>query len=131
MGKIRAAWNAVLTTLSPPRGITLDLQPLQTFDLAPQPIDRLLAAMRAGTGAVSRSDALSVASVLRGRNELCSIGTLPLRLFKGLTPVDNPLFRQFDVDVPNVVHMAMTIEDLIFDGCAGWRVMGTDFYGYP
>jgi hypothetical protein len=132
VGWVRAAWNAVLTTLSPPRAITLDLQPLHTFDLAPQPVDRLLAAMRSGsTGAVSRTDALSVAAVLRGRNELCAIATLPLRLYKGLTPVDSPLFRQFDMDVPNVVHMSMTIEDLAFDGLAWWQVVGTDFAGYP
>jgi hypothetical protein len=132
VGWVRAAWNAVLTTLSPPRGITLDLQPMHTFDLAPQPVDRLLAAMRSGsTGAVSRVDALSVAAVLRGRNELCAIATLPLRLYKGLTPVDSPLFRQFDMDVPNVVHMSMTIEDLAFDGLAWWQVVGTDFAGYP
>lgn len=131
MGVIRAAWDAVVAAVSPPRGITLDLQPLRTFDLAPQPVDRLLAAMRAGQGPITRGDALAVAAVLRGRNEICMISTLPLRLYKGLTPVDSPLFRQFDLDVPNVVHMAMTVEDLLFCGCAWWRVLGADFYGYP
>lgn len=130
MGIIRAAWAAVRDAVAPPR-MTLDLQPLQVFDLAPQPVDRLLAAMRAGVGPITRADALSVGAVLRGRNELCAISTLPLKLYKGLSPVDSPLFRQFDMDVPNVVHMAMTIEDLVFEGCAWWRVVGLDFSGYP
>lgn len=129
-GWARAAAAAVRDAIAPPR-MTLDLQPLHTFDLAPQPVDRLLASMRANGGPLGRHDALAVAAVLRGRNELCAIATLPLRLYKGLSPVDHPLFRQFDVDVPNVVHMSMTIEDLIFEGKAWWQITGTDFTGYP
>jgi hypothetical protein len=100
-------------------------------DLAPQPVDRLLTSMRAGLGAVSREEALSVAAVQRGRNELCSIGTIPLRLYRGVEVQDSPLFRQFDLDVPNVVHMAMTIEDLALERIAWWRVTGRDFDGFP
>jgi portal protein len=131
MGWIAAAAQLAREALGMPRPITLDLQPVHRFDSAPQPIDRLIAAMRMDTGPVSREEALNVAAVQRGRNELCSIGTLPLRLFRGLDVVDSPAFRQFDPNVPNIVHMAMTVEDLVFDQVAYWQVTGKDFEGYP
>jgi hypothetical protein len=131
MGWITATMQVARDLLSLPKPMQLDLAPLQTFDTAPQPIDKLLAAMRSGSGPVSRIDAMSVAAVERARNELCAIATIPLRLYTGLAPVDAPLFRQFDLDVPNVVHMAQTIEDLVLDQVAWWQVVGTDFDGYP
>jgi hypothetical protein len=111
--------------------MTLDLQPLQTFDLAPQPVDRLLTALRNEQGPVGRDEALSVAAVQRGRNELCSIATLPLQLYKGLDVQQSALFRQFDMDVPNVVHLAMTVEDLALERISWWEVTGQDFGGFP
>lgn len=117
--------------LSPPRPITLELQPLHLFDTAPAPVDRVISAMKNGTGSVTREEALSVAAVQRGRNELCAISTIPLRLFRGTDILPSALLRQFDVDVPNVVHLAMTIEDLAFERIAWWRVLGYDFDGFP
>jgi hypothetical protein len=114
-----------------PRPLVLDLQPLHTFDTAPQPVDRLISAMKSAEGPVSRDEALSVAAVQRGRNELCSIATLPLRQYRGLDVIDSALLRQFDLDVPNVVHLAMTVEDLALDKIAWWEVTGQDFAGYP
>jgi hypothetical protein len=133
MGWWAAAAGAVRDALGLPRPLTLDLQPLEfaAGDLAPQPIDRLLTSMRNGDSQVSREQALSVAAVQRGRNELCSISTLPLRLYRGLDVVASPLFRQFDLDVPNVVHMAMTVEDLALERIAWWEVTGKDFDGFP
>jgi hypothetical protein len=110
--------------------MTLDLEPLHTFDTSPRPVDQVIASMQSATR-VSRDMALQVAAVQRGRNEICAVAGLPLRLYQGLTAVDNPLFRQFDVDVPNVVHMAATLEDLSFEAIAWWRVLGRDFDGYP
>jgi hypothetical protein len=131
MGWIAAAAQLAREALGMPRPVTLDLQPLRTFDSAPQPIDRLISAMRMDTGPVSRNDALQVAAVQRGRNELCSIATLPLRLYRGLDVTPSALFRQFDPYVPNVVHLSMTIEDLAFERVAYWQVTGKDFDGYP
>jgi hypothetical protein len=113
--------------------ITLDLPAVRTFDTAPQPIDRMLAAARQGDPAapIDRAEALQVAAVQRGRNELCSIATLPMRLYRGLDVVDSALFRQFDPNVPNVVHLSMTIEDLAFERIAFWQVTGHDFDNYP
>lgn len=116
----------------PPRMVTLEATPEHVFDSSPRPVDQVIAQMRNGDpGRVSRRLAMSVAAVQRGRNELCSIATLPLRLYRGLTAVDHPLFRQFDNDVPNVVHLSLTIEDLVFEGIAWWEITGVDFYGYP
>jgi hypothetical protein len=132
MGWVAAAAQVVRELVGLPRPITLDLQPLQTFDTAPRPVDQVIAAMRNGEmSRVSRDQALSVAAVQRGRNELCSIATLPLRLYRGLDVVDSPLFRQYDPDVPNVVHMSQTIEDLALESIAWWQVTGQDFDGYP
>lgn len=132
MGWVAAAVQVTRDLFALPRPITLELQPLRTFDTAPRPVDRVIAEMRnLSGGTVSRDEAMSVASVQRGRNDLCSIATLPLRLFRGLDVVDSPLFRQFDPDVPNVVHMAGTIEDLALESIAWWQVTGQDFELYP
>lgn len=107
----------------------------QTFsESAPKPIDLLFAEMlgRASSGPVSRADALSVPAVQRGRNLICSISTLPLiqRDSTGMT-VRSPLLEQLDVDVPNVVTLAQTVEDLIFDSISWWRITARDFAGFP
>ncbi|HEY9417185.1 MAG TPA: phage portal protein, partial [Pseudonocardia sp.] len=111
----------------------LDAGPAHTFDTTPRPIDQVIAEML-GTGRnarISRADALSVAAVQRGRNELCAIATLPLRLYRGLDVVPSPLLRQIDPDVANVITLAATVEDLIFEGISWWQVTGQDFDGYP
>ena len=42
----------------------------------------------------------------------------------------SPLLEQIDPDVPNVVTLAQTIEDLLFDGVSWWMVtrVGADRY---
>lgn len=72
---------------------------------------------------VSRRDALSVPAMLRGRNIVCSLSTLPLVQTNGPGSVQrNPLLDQIDPDVPNVVTVAQTIEDLMFESIAWWQV---------
>lgn len=96
------------------------------FDSAPKPIDQVIMEMinRSGTR-VGRVEALGVPYILRGRNLLCSISTLPLVQYnRNNAVVRNPLLEQFDPDVPNVVHLAQTVEDLVFEGIAWWRVVG-------
>jgi hypothetical protein len=93
--------------------------------------DQLLAHRALQNIAVDRAAALSVPAVLRGRNLICSISTLPLQLVDQQNRIqDHPLFRQIDPNVPNVTTLAQTVEDLVFDAVAWWRV--TDFVdGYP
>jgi hypothetical protein len=81
---------------------------------------------------VTRDEALSVVGVKRGRDLLCSIATLPLET-RGPSSdlVRSPLLEQIDPTVANVVTLAMTIEDLLFDSVSWWRVTKTDGAGYP
>jgi len=81
---------------------------------------------------VDRKQALSVPGVLKGRNLICSISTLPLIA----TNLDNrrvnlPLLTQHDPNVPNGVAISQLLEDLVFDAVAWWRVTGFDEFGRP
>jgi hypothetical protein len=106
--------------------------PTIRFNAEPQPIDRLIGAMLGASGRITRTEALAVAPVLRARNLICSIATLPLvQRGPGRTVVDDPLLRQIDPDVPNVVTLAQTLEDLLFEGISWWRITASDFAGYP
>lgn len=109
--------------------------PTAAFDSAPRPVDRLIMEMLGRTGEarpVSRTQAMSVPGVQRARNTLCSIATLPLVQYApDLSAVRNPLLEQIDPDVTNVVTLAQTVEDLLFDSIAWWRVLVTDAAGYP
>ena len=106
-----------------------------TFSAEPRPVDRVIMefAARGGTGiTIGRSDALSVPAMLRARNMICSLATLPLIQYapsRRITP--HPLLAQFDRDVPNVVHLAQTLEDLMFDAIAWWEILEQDSAGYP
>jgi phage head maturation protease len=98
-------------------------------------IDEVFAAMWAAasgphTAPITRDAAINVAAVQRARNEICAISTLPLRLYQG--PQAQPSWLgQLDPDIPNSVHLAMTLDDLLFSARAWWRVTATDFAGYP
>jgi HK97 family phage prohead protease len=96
------------------------------------PIDQMFAEMRGSATSVTRAEALSVPAVQRGRNMLCSIATLPL-VQRGPTNavVPNPLLAQIDLDVPNVVTLSQTVEDLVFEAKAWWRITAFAFDGYP
>lgn len=81
---------------------------------------------------VSRATALSVNAVLRGRNLICSLATLPL-IQRGPdgTPRRLSLLDQIDPDVTNVVMLAQTLEDLLFESIAWWEIIASDGAGYP
>ena len=106
------------------------------FDSPPAPIDQLILSLVGGTyGAVpkvSRSEALAVPGILRGRNMICSISTLPLVQYNGKNDrVPSSLLDQVDPDVANVVTFAMTLEDLLFEGISWWRITRKDPFGFP
>jgi phage head maturation protease len=107
---------------------------LSTFsaESTPKPIDQLFAEMRAATGRVTRDEALSVPAVQKGRNLVCSIATLPLRQLDGNNrEVPSALLQQIDLDVPNVVTLAQTLEDLVFESIGWWRITGFGPDGFP
>lgn len=95
------------------------------------PIDSLFVDLQSRSR-VSRDEALSVPYVQRGRNLLCSIATLPLdQLAPDNTEVPNPLLGQIDSDIANVVTLAQTVEDLIFESVSWWQVTARQADGYP
>jgi HK97 family phage prohead protease len=101
---------------------------------APRPIDQVILDMtgRVSGGRVSRSAALTVPAVQRGRNMICSISTLPLCQYDANNrPITNPLLVQLDRDVANVVTLAQTLEDLLFESIAWWRIVERDGAGFP
>jgi hypothetical protein len=74
-----------------------------------------------------RADAMRIPAILRGRNLICNIATLPLESVGPDNRVRrNPLLDQIDPNVANVVTLAQTVEDLFFDSVAWWRVTGFD-----
>lgn len=134
MGRWSAAWSVLRDAVAVP---TLPAAAATFAAAGYQPVDAYLALLRNASaelaGPVSRAQALSVAAVQRARNQICSIGTLPVYTYRGLT-VDTTvhvLLRQIDPNVPNVVTMAETLEDLLFDGVSWWLVTATDFADYP
>ena len=103
-----------------------------TFDTTPRPIAEVIFEMSSRAGAVTRSDALSIPAVLRGRNLLCSPSTLPLVVLKeDNTTIKSPFLSQINPNVPNVVTLAATIEDLIFESVSWWRVLAFGHDMYP
>ncbi len=96
-------------------------------------IDQLFRVLGSPDGPVTRQEAMSIPAVVRGRNLICSISTLPLEVVRAADNVvqDNPLLRQFDLDVPNVVHLSQTVDDLIFEGISWWLITSSDFDRFP
>jgi hypothetical protein len=106
--------------------------PEQTFSSEPMPIDAAVQAFASSTTSVSRDQALSIPAVLRGRNLICVISTLPLEMRGPDRKVqDSPLLRQIDSQVPNVVTLAQTVEDLLFEGVSWWRITAFGWDGFP
>lgn len=103
------------------------------FDSQPINIVEMFAQMNAASGTtVTRDQALSVPAVRRGRNLICSVATMPLeQLSPDNTVKASALLRQIDPDVPNVVMIAQTVEDLLFSGISWWMKTGEDFDDFP
>src|ERR1700755_3348081 len=137
MGRWGVLTQVVREALMPPqpiRRLELDATPGAVFATSYQPMAWFLESLQnVPTGPVSRDMALEVAAVQRARNQICSIATLPVHTYRGLDVDDvrHPLLRQIDPNVPNVVTLAATFEDLLFEGVAWWEVTATDFDGYP
>lgn len=98
----------------------------------PGPVSVVVDSLLSGMGRVGRAEALGVPVVLKGRNMICGISTLPLQAVDADNHVqDHPLLRQIDPNVPNVTTLAMLVEDLLFEAVAWLRVTGFGWDGYP
>ena len=84
---------------------------------------------------ISRAEAMQVTAVLRARNLICaSLGALPIRVYA--TDNSIPANAQYlmpnpDPEIGQSVVIANTIEDLMFEGVAWWRVTAFGWHGYP
>lgn len=135
MGRFVDAFKAAFST-SPriPEGTQIEpyREPRTVRFSAYTPVDVTIQAIMQGLGRVGRAEALGVPAVLRGRNLICSVGTLPLEAVDAENRIqDHPLLRQIDNNVPNVVTLAMTIEDLLFESVSWWRITAFGWDGYP
>lgn len=114
--------------------VALMAGPPQTFTAPDRPIDRFIVSNgRAGfSPSVDRDAALQVPAVLRGRNLICSISTLPLaQIGPNRAHERSSLLEQIDPQVPNVVTLAQTVEDVLFDGKGWWRVTQRGWNNFP
>ena len=83
---------------------------------------------------ISRSEALQVPAVLRSRNLIAgTLASLPIHIRDKQRNIASPttLLEQINPDVPNVVTMASTYEDLLFEGISWWRVTEVGWHSYP
>lgn len=104
-----------------------------TFSDSPSSIGAVIWEMGGRSGRrVTRVEALGVPAVLRGRNMICSISTLPL-VQTNAAGIEqrSSLLEQIDPNVPNIVTLAQTVEDLLFESVAWWRVTARDPAGFP
>jgi HK97 family phage prohead protease len=121
--RLRAAFSMRTQTFDEPRAARFS---------GVYPVDQLVLWAENRVGKIDRARALTVPAVLRGRNMICSVSTLPLEAIDGDNRVQpRPLFRQLDPNTPNVVVIAQILEDLLFDAVAWLRVTGFDDEGYP
>ncbi len=107
----------------------------QSFASEPyDPVDRIVTALASAgwTLSYSRDSALQVPAVLRGRNLICSIATLPLTQYGPSNARERSgLLDQIDPQVPNVITVAMLAEDLLFDGIGWLRVTTRGWNDFP
>lgn len=82
---------------------------------------------------IDRRSAIQVPAVKRCRDLIAgTIGALPLDLYDAQREqVSSSLFEQPERHRPRSVTMTQTIEDLLFEGIAWWRILERDWRGYP
>ncbi|MDN5750585.1 MAG: phage portal protein, partial [Pseudonocardia sp.] len=86
-----------------------------------------------GAVRVSREEALTVPAVKRARDLIAgTLGTLPPKLLAvDRAPLPSPLLSQPESDIARSVTMALTVEDMVFEGRAWWRITEFGEDGYP
>lgn len=114
-----------------------DTKPLRfSADVVPpMPIDQMFAQMMnlSGMVTVGREEALSVPAVQQGLHVIRGeISTLPLVQTNSRNKrVRSRLLEQIDPDVPNVVTIAQTVQDIILEAGAYWRIIEFDREDWP
>lgn len=82
---------------------------------------------------ISRREAIQVPAVKRVRDLIPgALGTLPLRLIgPDKTETHWPMLEQPEKAIPRSVTMTLTLEDLLFESVAWWRVREIGWQNYP
>lgn len=82
---------------------------------------------------INRRAAMQVPGVKRARDIICqTIGGLPVEfLDAGNRVIEHPLLSQPERDIPRSITMTNTVDDLLFEGVAVWRILEQDGLGYP
>jgi HK97 family phage prohead protease len=106
-------------------GVNSAAAPYRFAETQPMPIDDAWRELHEPlTQPVGRDEMMTVPGVLRARDMICNAATLPLiQIGQDNIVQPNELLAQFDPDVPNVVHLAQTFEDLFADAIAWWEVI--------
>ncbi len=127
-GRLAADW----LTVAPQRELARAPRARWGFDTY-APVDNVISEMWDGSGRVSQDEALSVPGVLRARNIIAGgLASWPLAQRDEHNHISRlPLLEQIDPQVPNVVTLAQTFQDLLFEGVSWWRVLATDRDGFP
>lgn len=83
-------------------------------------------------GPISRALAMQVPAVQSGRNLICGVSTLPLIQYDAeMRRIEHPFLGQVERHRPNLLVLADTIEDLLFERVAWWRVTERGANDYP
>jgi HK97 family phage portal protein/HK97 family phage prohead protease len=113
------------------------------FDITPADIDPALFGLASWSTTllieprISRREAIQCGAVKRSRDLIAgTIGSLPMCLYDGQHnkvegSVTSRLLDQPEVDRPASVTFTQTVEDMLFEGVAWWRVVQTGTSGYP
>jgi len=132
---LRERWRFVVRTMTSDPAPTEDVARFSWLDNAPYSRGGVYGASQNTTLAdrVSRMEALQVPAVLRGRNLIAgSLSTLPLNCIDAdRVSVRLSLLEQIDPFVPNVVTLAQTFEDLLFESLSWWQITAFGWDGYP
>lgn len=73
---------------------------------------------------VSRTAAMQIASVAKGRNLICtSVSRMPLIALADGDPTETPEFlTQLEIGVPNFITLSWTVDSMLFHGRAFWII---------
>lgn len=86
----------------------------------------------AESGTITRSTAMRVPGIRRGRSLICgTVGTLSLTAVRGGVTVRRPLLERLDPNTTPAYLLTWTVDDLLFHGVSWWRVTRRDDQSFP
>lgn len=100
--------------------------------ITPRPMGAVIQDLIRHGGDIDVEEALSVPAVKRGRDIICGLSGLPLETVdSSLNVVSGTLLDQIDPNVPDVVTISQTLQDLLFHAVSWWLITEFDADGWP